>query len=64
MQTEKRKVRSYKVSDKPYNKALARGQKKNNNPLANTIEDVVKAYADGLGIYAKDKHGNWQPIAE
>lgn len=43
---EKRKPRSYKIADKPYFKAVKRGQK-NGSPLASIIEAVVVAYSKG-----------------
>lgn len=43
METEKRKPRAYKISDKYYTKAMRKAQK-NNKHLANLIEDFVINY--------------------
>lgn len=54
MSTEKRKVRSYKIKDTPYNKAL---KKQKNPPLATFIEQVVTTIGDGgsVTLISKEK---------
>lgn len=47
---EKRKPRSYKIADKPYNKA----KKRANGELATLIEMWVTQYSKGLHISATD----------
>lgn len=51
---EKRKARSYKISDTSYLKALKRGQREK-SPLAKLLEDVVKHYGNGYTIVVFDK---------
>lgn len=46
---EKRKARAYKISDRPYARALRRAQKEG-VPLATLLERVVECYADGATI--------------
>lgn len=48
-ETEIRKVRGYKVTDKVYSKALKRGQREK-MPLATLLEKVVTAYANGWNL--------------
>lgn len=52
MATEKRKPRSYKISDAPYKKAL---KKQKQPPLATFVEEVVTAIGDGKTISISDK---------
>jgi hypothetical protein len=51
MVTEKRIVRGYKVKPSVYKKAMARA-KKEKGKLANLMENVALAYANGLSIKA------------
>lgn len=51
MVTEKRIVRGYKVKPSVYKKAMARA-KKEKGKLANLMENVAMAYANGLAIKA------------
>ncbi len=46
MKDEKRKPRTYKISDAEYNKAMKRA-KKEKLQLAPMIEEVVTAYGEG-----------------
>jgi hypothetical protein len=50
MNQEKRNVRTYKVKDAPYFEAL---EKSKDKPLANKIEEVVQAIADGKQVVFK-----------
>lgn len=43
---EKRKVRAYKIADKPYEKAMKRASR-NKQHLANIIEAFVTDYSEG-----------------
>jgi hypothetical protein len=47
---KKRNVRTYKIADDVYEKALARGRE-DKSPLATLLENVAKAYAEGRHIY-------------
>ena len=57
MEKQKRKVRGYKIADKPYQKAL---KKQKNPPLATFIEEVVTAIGEGKQIvmWRVSKEGN------
>lgn len=57
---QKRKARSYKISDKDYFKALKRGQKEK-SPLAQLVENVVRHYGDGYSIAVFEK-GESHPV--
>ena len=46
MSKEKRNTHTYKCTDKSYSDAMKRA-KKEKIPLANMIEEVVEAYAEG-----------------
>lgn len=50
MEKEKRNVRTYKIKDVPYFKALDNSKDK---PLAVKIEEVVNAIADGKMVVFK-----------
>lgn len=52
MPTEKRKPRSYKIADTPYNKALKKQKKP---PLATFVEEVVTAIGNGQTITVNPK---------
>ncbi len=43
---EKRRPRTYKITDKVYQKAMIRA-KKDKQPLASMIEEIVTMYANG-----------------
>lgn len=51
---EKRKARSYKISDSSYKRALNRGRR-DGLPLANLVESVVFEYGNGatIALYMK-----------
>lgn len=52
MAAEKRKPRSYKIADKPYNKAI---KKQKDPPLATFIEQAVTAIGEGGTVTIKPK---------
>lgn len=48
-----RKLRTYKINDKPYNKAKDRAEKEGGDALATRIETWVQAYAAGYDIISE-----------
>lgn len=52
MPNEKRKPRSYKIADTPYNNAL---KKQKDPPLATFVEEVVTAIGEGATVEIKHK---------
>lgn len=58
-----KKTRTYRLEDKPYNKAVQRG-KKNKTPLAGIIQNIVAGYAAGFYIRVYDKNEQLQYTTE
>ena len=59
---EKRNVRTYKIADTPYGKAMKRGRRQ--MPLSNVLEEVAKFYGQGYAIMVRDVWGNYGTIAD
>lgn len=57
----KRKVKTYKIDDSVYKKALERGRKIS-NPLACIIEEMVTGFAEGKNVYLSDKNSGYSRI--